>query len=296
MNSEVQIRLLTHKDLAFAHALRAQVGWNQTYADWERFLATQPDGCFLAESAGQPVGTATTTIYGPELAWIGMVIVDPAQRRRGFGRALLQHGLRFLAHQGVTGIKLDATPAGKPVYEALGFVDEWTLTRWRRPAIRERGNESPSSVARTSETQSVIPLPRSFDAGLAPLDRDAFGIDRLRVLESLRGQSEGRALVAPNAGGGVAAYGLRRPGSTATYLGPLVARSPATALAIAEELLRDVREAVIWDLPDAQVEAREFARAQGFVPERHLTRMVRGTNACPGDPAKIFGLAGPEIG
>lgn len=296
MNAAARIRELTRDDLAFAHALRGQVGWNQTYADWERFLACQPDGCFIAEAGGRPVGTATTTIYGPELAWIGMVLVDPAHRRCGFGRALLLHCLSFLEQRGVTGIKLDATPAGKQVYDALGFVDEWTLTRWRRPATEGLVSQASPAGALTTVPCRTVPLTAPFDARLAALDREAFGIDRTAVRERLHQQSAGVAVLGANLSTDELGYGLRRPGANATYLGPLVASTPTPALAIAEHLLQDLAGPVIWDIPDAQAEARDFASARGFVPERRLTRMVRGTNTCPGRPAMIFGLAGPEIG
>ena len=64
MNRQLNLRLLTQADLPFADALRALVGWNQTIRDWQRFLALQPDGCFLAEWGGSPAGTATTICYG----------------------------------------------------------------------------------------------------------------------------------------------------------------------------------------------------------------------------------------
>ena len=90
MNAGLRLRLLTREDLPFADSVRALAGWNQTLADWERFLATAPEGCFLAERNGVPAGTATTIIYNRALAWIGMVLVHPDFRRHGIGRALLE--------------------------------------------------------------------------------------------------------------------------------------------------------------------------------------------------------------
>src|SRR2546425_10786138 len=134
MSSPLRFRLLDREDLPFADSLRALAGWNQTLDDWERFLALEPEGCFLADWNGTPAGTATTIVYGPELAWIGMVLVHPEFRRRGIGRALLQHCIDSLRERGVRCIKLDATPVGRAVYRDLGFHDEWTLKRWVRPS------------------------------------------------------------------------------------------------------------------------------------------------------------------
>ena len=69
------LRCLRSDDLDFANSFSREAGWNQTRPDWERFLCLAPQGCFLAESDGRPAGTATTTAYGNDLAWIGMVLV-----------------------------------------------------------------------------------------------------------------------------------------------------------------------------------------------------------------------------
>src|SRR5688572_11538652 len=102
--------------------LCAAAGWNQTPADVRRLLTLGPGGCFAAWDAGRVVGTATTTPYGAELAWVGMVLVDPAYRRRGVATALMGAALDHLRRRGVTTVKLDATPAGRMLYERLGFA------------------------------------------------------------------------------------------------------------------------------------------------------------------------------
>src|SRR4026209_418202 len=146
MNTSIRLRVLTREDLPFADAVRALAGWNQTIADWERFLAAEPGGCFLAEWDGVPAGTATTIVYGPAVAWIGMVLVHPDHRRRGIGRALLERCIEHLRERGVRCIKLDATPAGKQVYDGLGFKDEWTLTRSEHAAVRGPRDQSVSGM------------------------------------------------------------------------------------------------------------------------------------------------------
>src|SRR5205823_11002067 len=180
LNSPLRLRVLRCEDLNFADALRASAGWNQTLDDWQRFLTTEPEGCFLAEWNGAPAGTATTTIYGPDLAWIGMVLVHPDYRRRGIGRALLERCVEHLRGRGVRCLKLDATPLGKKVYDDLGFQDEWTLTRW---------------VCQMAPGQTTAPEPglrswRATDADrVEPLDSAAFGVSRQRLLRSLTKQS-----------------------------------------------------------------------------------------------------------
>src|SRR2546428_7229388 len=100
------LRLMTKADIPAGMRLKEIAGWNQTPADWERFLDSSPKGCFAAESEGQVVGTATTIIYEGRFAWIGMVLVDPAHRGQGLGTNLLKRTIEFIDSQPVPTIKL----------------------------------------------------------------------------------------------------------------------------------------------------------------------------------------------
>jgi GNAT superfamily N-acetyltransferase len=286
MSQRLHLRILRPEDLSFADSLRAIVGWNQTLDDWKRFLAMEPQGCFLAEVDGMPVGTVTTLRYGSQVAWIGMVLVHPDHRCRGIGRALLNHGIGWLQQHGVHCIKLDATPAGKQVYEGMGFKDEWTLVRWEHagPTLAKPINAC-LRPWRTSDAQLV---------GL--LDTAAFGVSRQTLLEVLAGQSR-RAFILESALGPAAGYGFVRPGSRATYLGPIVATSAQAGLQLVEALLAgSAGEKVFWDILDANTAAVIWARQQGFTQQRMLTRMYLGQNSAPSDPRQQFALAGPEVG
>jgi len=84
------LRCLCPGDLRTADQLRADLGWNQTILDWQRLLALSPEGCVVAEQNGRIVGTCTTVSYGNALAWIGMMMVDPAGRGQGIGDSLLR--------------------------------------------------------------------------------------------------------------------------------------------------------------------------------------------------------------
>ena len=68
----IAIRLMTTRDVPLGMRLKEQAGWNQTEADWRRFLHLEPDGCFVAELDGVPVATTTTCVFGTT-AWIAMV-------------------------------------------------------------------------------------------------------------------------------------------------------------------------------------------------------------------------------
>ena len=46
------LRLMTPGDIELGMRLKGQAGWNQTPADWQRFLELEPNGCFVAEWDG----------------------------------------------------------------------------------------------------------------------------------------------------------------------------------------------------------------------------------------------------
>jgi len=287
MPDPLRIRLMTVKDVEFGLALCVLAGWNQTERDWLNLWICARDGCFVAEWEGKPVGTVTTTRYGTDLAWIGMMLVHPAQRRKGIGRALMNHALMHLRSRAVRCIKLDATPEGKPLYALLGFDEEWTLTRWTHALLG--GLKSPPNCK--------VRERRAEDWGaLQNLDSRAFGADRLPLIRQMQGVNR-LSCVGISPKGRINSFGFMRTGRLAVYIGPIIGESlPAAAPAI-KVLLASVRgRPVFWDIPDAQTGAIELAKRLGFEPARQLTRMFLGENHCPGDPRMIFGLAAPEVG
>ena len=48
---------MTSADIPLGMTLSQQAGWNQTRADWRRFLALEPGGCFVGELDGRPKNT-----------------------------------------------------------------------------------------------------------------------------------------------------------------------------------------------------------------------------------------------
>src|SRR5262249_6211155 len=143
---------------------------------------------------------------GRRLAWIGMVLTDPAYRRRGFARLLMEHAIEHLVAKGVEWIKLDATDMGAPLYRQLGFEDECSIERWGR---------APGSAAQVSS-------PPEADAAMpSDLDLPAFGADRSTLLSVL--SPLGCAAISGEA------FALGRPGSRAAYFGPCVSRSSQSA-------------------------------------------------------------------
>lgn len=270
--AELQIRKLVASDLPFAQTVRDLAGWNQTDKDWLRFIEHEPEGCFLAEWNGQPAGTVTTTAYGADLAWIGMVLVHPDMRRRGIASALMRRAIDYLQAKSVRCIKLDATPDGEPVYARLGFQSEWRLNRWERECTATAKIESGGSEIE----------------GLTMMDREAFGTDRLSWIKKLERDSR---LVRVKTDG----FGMVREGIRAKYVGPIMAHDPEVGCGLARELIDGLEGRTFWDIPRDNEACVELAKDLGFKPVRDLLRMWLGENVA-GDPTKQFALGDPATG
>jgi ribosomal protein S18 acetylase RimI-like enzyme len=245
-------------------------GWNQLEADWLCFLRANPAGCRVAVENGEVAGTVTTLRFEDRFSWISMLLVPPEKRGRGIGTALLLEALRVL--EDVRCVRLDATPAGKAVYDRFGFRDEYPLVRMRTDRLSRVAGEG----VRRMEAPDVEAVER--------WDRTVFGAERRVVLEHLR---ESDAFVA-EAGGEIAGYAMSRRGFLAPQMGPVVARDGATAGALVSAF-----GAGIIDVPEANA---GWLEAMGFRRERTFMRMYRGEAPDCRRKGEEFAIAGPEFG
>ena len=283
----IELRPMTEADLVGADELRQLAGWNQTIGDWRRLLQLEPGGCFVAVHNRVLAGTVTTTVHGSRLAWIGMMLVHPEHRRKGIATGLMQRALEYLRQRHIECVKLDATPAGQPLYEQLGFANEWTLQRWQRPGGPGIDTQSlPGDVRDFSESDWPVVL---------ALDEAAFGVERWPLLRRLVDESV-RVMVSP-ATGKPSCWGLLRTGTESDYLGPVACAPAEGAMALIQNLLaHSVGRNVTWDIPDNNQAAQSIARTLGFAPVRVLTRMRLGPRADATQPQSLFGIADPAVG
>ncbi len=278
---ETQIDLLRACDVSSAQSLVEIAGWNQLPADWLRLLTREPRGCFKATAAGRLLGTVTTIVYGTELAWIGMMLVHPDARRQGIGTQLMRHAIDSLLAQGVKSIALDATPAGRPLYEQLGFKVSAEWQRWSR-VTGEGISAAPSQEE--VELASVHSLVSSH----RELDYSAFGVDRWSWIERL---AEVSHVVASGHG-----FGLLRTGRTANYLGPVIADDAAQAEILIQGLLQRPLGPCLWDVPPGNAPAESLAKQFGFQPARVLYRMWLHQPCPTGQPSSVFAICDPATG
>jgi GNAT superfamily N-acetyltransferase len=272
---------MTAADLPLGLRLSRAAGWNQIETDWQRAFELQPDGCFVAELDRTPIGTTTTCIFGP-VAWIAMVLVDESVRRQGVGTELLRYALRFLDDQRIVTVRLDARPAGRPLYERLGFVAEHDVAHYEGTAPLR------------SEVAWVEDAGTEHWEALAALDETVTGTNRRRLLKRLFTERLGSVRFI-RIGRHVGGFLTARPGRTTSRLGPCVAAAEAGPLLLADAWHRHGGQRVSIDIPVPNETARRSVEACGLTVQHTLTRMYRGEP--PGERvADLWASSGPEKG
>lgn len=258
-------------------ALSAAAAWNQNEADW-RLMLEIGHGWGIALADGTLAASTLILPYGG-FAWVSMVLVHPAQRRKGYATQLLRTAIADLERRGLTPI-LDATPAGQTVYRQEGFEDRWRFSRF---CLEERRMKS--------EVEGTVRELRDSDwKDVLELDREAFGASRERLLRALHRRLPQAALVVEGEG-----FVFGRDGREARQIGPLVARDAAAARALLSHALAAVEPPLYIDLAE-HAPLQPLLEARGFAFQRPFTRMVRGVAPAPGKRELTFLVAGPELG
>jgi len=82
-----------------------------------------------AYAGGKPVGCVGTIAVGEDCCVTG-VATPPEHRGRGIASWLMLHALAAAREEGLSSASLQATQAGAPIYERLGFADHGFIEMW----------------------------------------------------------------------------------------------------------------------------------------------------------------------
>ena len=281
MSGAATFRAMGPDDVPSGLALCRQSGWNQTEADW-RLLLEPPSVFRVAEQQGRVVGCAGAMVYGSELAWICMVLVERSARGQGLGTGLVTEVLDGLPP--VDAVGLDATPKGESVYSRLGFVGTAALVRLEATVSPATAPSGPRPI-----TEADLP-------GLLARDRAVFGADRGRILRRALADAPEYAWCLGEGGDRAPAYCLGRHGVNGAQIGPVVASSPEAALDVtAAAVAGHTAPRLFLDAPAWGEWRSALEQRLGFHEQRPFTRMYRGPapRSCPEQSYAVFG---PEFG
>ncbi len=281
----ITFRTMRRDDIPAGLSLCRAAGWNQLPRDWDLFLNVSPDDCRVAvDDSGKVVGTVTTVRYGDHFSWIGMVLVDPANRRQGIGMKLLKESLLILENEKT--VKLDATPAGREVYLKLNFKDEYYLSRMHCPSAPP--NVSSGKQVRRGEQGDLFQI--------FLYDHKVFGAKRDTVIGWIWKGAPELSFVYERPRE-IMGYCLGRHGQNYTHIGPVVARDESIAKELVSAALKKCAgQSVIIDAPHHSSTWLDWLQDNGFAEQRPFMRMFIGDNKWPGKPEEQFAILGPEFG
>ncbi|MFO1310867.1 MAG: GNAT family N-acetyltransferase [Burkholderiales bacterium] len=280
--SEYRIRQLAPRDIGLCVDWAAAEGWNPGLHDAACFAAADATGFFAGCLNGEPVATISVVKYGATFAFLGLYIVAPAQRGRGYGLALWNHALATARGRNVG---LDGVVAQQDNYTRSGFALAYRNIRYRGL----RGSDAPLDAR-------VVPLSRFRFEEIARYDRAFFPEARDAFLRAWIAQPGAKAMAVEQAGR-MGGYGVIRPCRTGFKIGPLFAEDASCAEALFHALTMRVPagSGIFLDVPEPNRAAIALAERHGMIPVFETARMYTGP--APRLPlTRLFGVATFELG
>ncbi len=280
----ISIRTLSDTDLEAADGILSSAF--QRAESWQTelrlFQRLQPDGIFFASRDGIPAGMVASIIYS-NYAYVGLMGIHHAYQRQGLGNALMEHLLAWVEEQMVPLVKLDASPAGQPLYEKLGFVPFGEVYVFQRQA-GQLDVQRPRGMGHI--THQYLDL-------IAPSDTQAFGADRSRLLRALLEIYPLRAFRTMNEQGLVNGYLIAQT----KRIGPWIMNESGEAERLLLAALSLPYEgAVSVIVPAENVNAVSLLNQFGFRIVRVNRHMTYGSNTAMGQRVKVYGQTSLSFG
>ena len=283
----VELRRLDLQDVEQALQLSEAENWNQTEKEWELLIGNKQNICVAATLGDKLIGTATVINYENKVGWIGMVIVDKEYRGQKISNLLLSGIIEN--SKNIISLKLDATPAGQPVYQKFDFTSEYLVYRFISMSVfkNEVHFEPGVSVERA--------VPKNLEE-ITEYDKQIFGAERKLLIEFLIRNFPEKAWIL-RLNGQIKGIVLGRKGRLFHQVGPVFASSSDFAKILILKSLEDIEnQPVIVDIPEHQSELINWINTLGFTKQRQFVRMYKNENAFPGLIENQFLICGPEFG
>jgi GNAT superfamily N-acetyltransferase len=276
------MRRMRRPELDLIMEWAAAEGWNPGTHDADAFASADPDGFFVGTIGDEIVASVSVVTYDASYAFLGLYVVRPEFRGKGYGLRLWRHALERTSARTVG---LDGVVAQIPTYERAGFSLAYHSVRFVTRALARPVEEA--GVRAISDAD----LPRVIE-----YDRRVFGVGRPRFIGPWLARAGVHARLAEESGE-ILGYGAIRPATEGYRIGPLFAASRPVADNLLTELLGSVPPGVdvAVDVPELNPEALSLVRARRMIPQFQTARMYRGDP--PRMPVQhIYGVTSFELG
>ena len=277
-----RIRTMTRRDVLTAIEWAAAEGWNPGLHDAPCFHAADPDGFLVGVLDGEPIATISVVEYGASFGFLGLYIVKPAHRGRGYGLQIWNAGL---ARLGARTVGLDGVVAQQSNYQRSGFERAYRNVRYQG-----------TGGAVMTEDRRIVPLASIPFDDVDAYDRSVFFADRAAFLKCWIHQPQSTSIGILRRGK-LAGYGVIRPARVGFKIGPLFADDGELAEALFNRLVAGVpREGAVYlDVPEINPSAVALAKRHGMTVVFETARMYAGK--APDPPThRLFGVTTFELG
>lgn len=281
--NHLTVRAMTPEEMDWAIQLAAAEGWNPGLFDAGCFYQTDPQGFLIGLLEGKPVGCISAVSYAGLFGFIGLYIVLPEFRGKGYGLQLWRSALaRFGGHN----IGLDGVPAQVPNYLKSGFRLAYNNIRFQGSNEVTLETGSGNMVSLDSVSFEMV---QKYDRRCFPAERTLF----LKPWLKLPGSFSLGCLDADRLRG----YGVIRQCREGYKIGPLFADDAPTAALILSNLIAkvDANSLFFLDVPEPNPAA--LALAAKFQMRRVFSTARMYTGVDP-DIAlnQVFGVTTFELG
>ena len=276
-----KIRNMKEKEIEIAVEWAAQEGWNPGIHDSQSFYKTDPNGFFLGELNGEPIGCISAVAYQNNFGFMGFYIVKSQYRGKGYGIQLWNRGVEYLKGRN---IGLDGVVAQQENYKKSGF----------KLAYRNIRFEGTTKAVHVSEDLlNLLDIP--FEE-IHEYDIKMFSVPRPEFLKPWINQPKSVALGIKK-DGNLAGYGVIRKCRKGYKIGPLFANDKETANKLFNGLVSKVKagEPFYLDTPEPNKEAVLLAEKNKMTKVFETARMYTGEiDILPVN--NIFGVTSFELG
>jgi len=262
------IKNMSQSEVAIAIEWAALEGWNPGISDASSFYLADPRGFFVSKLGDQIVAVISAVRYGEQFGFIGLYIVHPEYRGRGFGWEIWQVGMNYL--QGVA-IGLDGVIAQQSNYQKSGFQYAHRNIRYEGRSKKIKRESDCALGAIVSLDQIPFSMIQAFDRSFFPQDRSVF-------LSNWISQADSYALGLIK-DGEICGYGVIRPCRVGFKIGPLFANSEFAAEKLYLSLCScvDIDSPVFLDVPECNLRAMALVQRHHLQPMFETARMYKGS-------------------
>jgi len=273
------IRTMTRDDVDYAIRLAAKEGWNPGLSDAECFFAADPEGFFISEINGELVGTISAVRYDDNFGFVGLYIITPEARGKGYGMDLWKHAFKHL--EGCN-VGLDAVTEQEKTYIQSGFSTFYRSARYE-------------GIGSGVKPGNVVKLETVDFTKIVEYDHACFPGARENFMQSWL-EAVGVTGYGVMDGDRLAGFGVIRPCAIGYKIGPMFADNGDIAETLYQALTASIPGEKFY------IDAIEPNKAAGELVKRHgLTEVfVTVRMYTQGEPEmdtdKIFGVTSFELG